>query len=54
MSGPSVSPDPCKGASTNDLDIFVSSGFGIFGGEATQTAHLRFTEHAARWVAEEV
>lgn len=54
MSAPSVSADPSRKALNDDLDAFAGSGFGIFGGAATQIAHLRFTEHAARWVAEEV
>jgi predicted DNA-binding transcriptional regulator YafY len=54
MSAPSVSDDPSKKVSKADLDAFVGSGFGIFAGAATQTAHLKFTEHAARWVAEEI
>jgi len=35
------------------LNDFAQSGFGIFGGQATRTAHLKFSPHAARWVAEE-
>jgi predicted DNA-binding transcriptional regulator YafY len=54
MSAPSVSADPSKKALKDDLDAFAGSGFGIFGGAATQIAHLKFTEHAARWVAEEI
>jgi len=41
---------PCPAA---QLDAFANSGFGIFGGQSTSTAHLRFSEHAAQWVAEE-
>ncbi|PVY79145.1 putative DNA-binding transcriptional regulator YafY [Tamilnaduibacter salinus] len=39
--------------SPEELDAFTSGGFGIFGGTPTATAHIRFTPHAARWVAEE-
>ncbi|ERP96326.1 hypothetical protein Q666_04815 [Marinobacter sp. ES-1] len=54
MTCPCVSADPSRKASTDDLDAFIGSGFGIFGGAATQTAHLKFSEYAARWVAEEI
>ena len=54
MTGPSVSAHPSRKASKDDLDAFIGSGFGIFGGAATQTAHLKFSEHAARWGAEEI
>jgi len=37
----------------DNLDAFVNAGFGIFGGQPKATAHLRFSDHAARWVAEE-
>ncbi|MGY4878385.1 helix-turn-helix transcriptional regulator [Vreelandella aquamarina] len=36
-----------------ELDEFAFSGFGIFGGRSTSVAHLRFSKHAAKWVAEE-
>lgn len=36
-----------------ELDSFASASFGIFSGRPTGTAHLRFSEQAARWVAEE-
>jgi len=36
-----------------NLDEFLFSGFGIFGGKASKTAQLRFNTRAARWVAEE-
>ncbi|MFE8070765.1 YafY family protein [Marinobacteraceae bacterium S3BR75-40.1] len=35
------------------LDHFAGSGFGIFGGSPKATAHLKFSTHAAQWVAEE-
>lgn len=54
MTCPCVSAGPSRKASTDDLDAFIGSGFGIFGGAATQTAHLKFSEYAARWVAEEI
>lgn len=39
--------------SKEELDSFASASFGIFSGLPTDTAHLRFSEQAARWVAEE-
>ncbi len=38
---------------TDQLDAFANHGFGIFSGQAKDTAHLRFSHHAARWVADE-
>ncbi|WP_339804152.1 WYL domain-containing protein [uncultured Marinobacter sp.] len=38
---------------TSELDDFSSSSFGIFGGTPKGTAKLRFSDHAAQWVAEE-
>lgn len=35
------------------LDAFANHGFGIFTGNTQATAHLRFSHHAARWVADE-
>jgi predicted DNA-binding transcriptional regulator YafY len=37
-----------------ELDEFAFSGFGIFGGRSTSVAHLRFSKHAAKWVADEI
>lgn len=51
---PQVLTAPCKLIPTESLDNFLSSGFGIFGGDNIQTAHLRFSAHAARWVADEI
>ena len=36
-----------------ELDAFLASGYGIFSGRATQWAKLKFSPHAARWVAAE-
>jgi predicted DNA-binding transcriptional regulator YafY len=35
------------------LDAYYASAYGIFAGEATNTAHLLFSPSAARWVADE-
>jgi proteasome accessory factor C len=37
----------------DQLDAHYASAYGIFGGEADQTAVLRFTAERARWVADE-
>ena len=37
-----------------ELDRVLGAGYGIFAGEDTQTAVLRFTPDSARWVADEV
>jgi predicted DNA-binding transcriptional regulator YafY len=37
-----------------ELDRALGAGYGIFAGAATETAVLRFTPEAARWVADEV
>lgn len=36
-----------------DLDAHFTATYGIFAGPARNTAHLRFTPHAAKWVADE-
>ncbi len=36
-----------------ELDHHFGEAYGIFGGQARHTAVLRFTPHAARWVADE-
>ncbi|HAZ60684.1 MAG TPA: transcriptional regulator [Gammaproteobacteria bacterium] len=36
-----------------ELDAKLGSGYGIFAGSSVQWAELRFTPHAARWVAAE-
>jgi len=48
-----VSPIPVQAMSRKQLDQRLSSAYGIFEGEATATAHLRFTSDAARWIADE-
>jgi predicted DNA-binding transcriptional regulator YafY len=44
---------PAKEVSAKVLDSRVQNGYGIFGGERTQWAQLRFTPARARWVAAE-
>jgi len=50
---PDIQAIPARQMSPEQLDAFASSGFGIFGGNSKATAHLRFSEHAAEWVADE-
>jgi len=42
-----------KAISDEELDAEFAGGYGIFGGQATQTARLKFTPESARWVANE-
>lgn len=44
---------PVKEVGAKVLDSRVQNGYGIFGGERTQWAQLRFTPARARWVASE-
>ncbi len=44
---------PCKHISDEKLDAELARAFGIFSGKPLQTAVLRFTAHAARWVEQE-
>jgi predicted DNA-binding transcriptional regulator YafY len=37
-----------------EIDRLVGNGFGIFGGSATDTARLRFSPTAARWISDEI
>jgi predicted DNA-binding transcriptional regulator YafY len=39
--------------SETELNLYTSSGFGIFGGVSRGIAHLRFSDEVARWVADE-
>jgi len=48
-----IADTPARPMSEHELETFANAGFGIFGGEPKATAHLCFTHHAARWVAEE-
>jgi predicted DNA-binding transcriptional regulator YafY len=44
---------PAKMLPDSDIDRVVGATFGIFTGEASGWAILRFTPHAARWVSDE-
>ena len=45
--------EAAKEVSDADLDRALGSAYGIFSGEATQTARLRFSAERARWVRRE-
>ncbi len=53
ISEPRVEEAPSFRRTLEDLDGFAYASFGIFGGGPRATAHLRFTSHAAEWVADE-
>jgi len=45
--------DASQEIDADKLKSFYASAYGIFGGPATETAVLKFSPHAAQWVAEE-
>lgn len=45
---------PSHALSDDELDAHYASSYGIFNGTASETAVLRFSAHAAEWVADEV
>jgi predicted DNA-binding transcriptional regulator YafY len=45
--------EPAREVSDAELDRVLGSSYGIFSGEATQTAKLRFTPERARWIRRE-
>lgn len=49
----SVKKEEAISMSSHELDEVLASGFGIFSGKAQFVATLRFSEKAARWVADE-
>jgi predicted DNA-binding transcriptional regulator YafY len=49
-----VTDEPAREVEDAELDRVLGAGYGIFAGEKTETALLRFTPEAARWVADEV
>jgi|CXWL01.1.fsa_nt_gi predicted DNA-binding transcriptional regulator YafY len=50
---PELTADAAIGIPVADLAADHESGYGIFAGPATATAVIRFTPHAARWIADE-
>ncbi|TBW55206.1 YafY family transcriptional regulator [Marinobacter halodurans] len=53
ISHPDILDEAAIPVAAADLDAYTSSSFGIFGGEPKGIAHLRFSDHAAQWVADE-
>lgn len=53
ISSPHVLDAPATTVPAEALEASTTSSFGIFGGSPIATAHLRFSHHAAQWVAEE-
>jgi predicted DNA-binding transcriptional regulator YafY len=54
IQSPQILSSSCRQVPPEELDNALSGGFGIFGGDRIQTAHLRFSAYAARWVADEL
>lgn len=54
MQQPQVMQAAARDVARERLRQFADHSFGIFSGPATQRAHLRFSPHAARWVADEI
>jgi len=48
-----VSDEPAREVATERLDRFMDDSYGLFSGQPTGQAHLRFSPRAARWVADE-
>jgi predicted DNA-binding transcriptional regulator YafY len=46
--------EDCYSLSDEVLDAHYASSYGIFNGTASETAVLRFSAHAAEWVADEI
>ncbi|HNV08014.1 MAG: YafY family transcriptional regulator [Dokdonella sp.] len=53
MSSVQVVEKPAEDRNPADLDAHLSSSYGIFSGAPKATAVVRFSAHAARWVADE-
>ncbi|MCW8890339.1 MAG: WYL domain-containing protein [Sedimenticola sp.] len=53
LQGAVVLDQPAQDISHEALDLHTSTSYGIFSGQANQTAHLRFNPTRARWVSRE-
>src|SRR5690606_39376486 len=53
MRSPKATEQPALDCELAELDAHLASRYGIFSGAPKATAVLRFSEHAARWVADE-
>jgi predicted DNA-binding transcriptional regulator YafY len=49
----SMSEEIARNVADEELDAHLSGGYGIFSGTAKDVATILFSQHAARWVAEE-
>jgi len=50
---PQVKEANAQALAPEEMNAYTSSSFGIFGGNPKGTAHLRFSDHSAQWVADE-
>jgi predicted DNA-binding transcriptional regulator YafY len=48
-----MTSDASREVAPEQLDLHLASGYGIFSGDQTQTARLRFSPEKARWVSRE-
>jgi len=53
IESPELLPERAKAIDMKTIERSLGSGYGIFSGEATAWASLRFTPQRARWVAQE-
>ena len=53
MADPHTQETPCTDVPETDLDELLASAYGIFSGLPKAWATIRFSAHAARWVADE-
>ena len=53
VNDPQLLPETAEDRDESELDSHLSSSYGIFSGSAKAWATLRFSPHAARWVADE-
>lgn len=53
ISQPERLENPANDIPATELASFANESFGIFSGPPSGNAHLRFSSHAARWVADE-
>jgi predicted DNA-binding transcriptional regulator YafY len=49
-----LTPLPNEAIAERDLEARLSTGYGIFEGEADKVAKLKFTSESARWIADEL
>ncbi|WP_262731244.1 helix-turn-helix transcriptional regulator [Alloalcanivorax marinus] len=51
---PQAADRSCRQIASESLDAFIGDSFGLFTGTPSRWAELRFSPHAARWVADEL